>query len=423
MVWRLLGAVGLAGTSLVLIAVLWVVTHLRDLPEVDDEDLRAVPVIAPEDDAWLPLLDAEKALHVDENEAKQLFDWTRGTSCDERGAAALLAHNTGALAALAKADEKPGLALPPERAGWPDPFDKSAAADPILEDTWNLGRLRVLRALWLEGHGDATNAVSELLAAARFGYLVQGAAGAGLAHYMLGAGIKSVALGRLIDLASRSHLTPRALRALAVQTATLGANDRGFAAMWATKYRQQLKARELIEAHFAGRLPADPRANREMDAELLGGHVSPRLLALLPDAYLWQPKRSQALQAEVYRSWQSDASRTWLEHLRAQAAFDAPRLPLLLLLRPNAAGVALYRRTPIYDRFFARTCGENVRAAATTAILALLAYENEHGALPERLDELVPEQRERIPIDDFGRCAASLLARTPVGVVRRDRPT
>jgi len=172
--------------------------------------------------------------------------------------------------------------------------------------------------------------------------------------------------------------------------------------MWATEYRQQLRGRELIEAHFGGRLAADHETIQEVLAELLGRRISPRWLAFLPEAYLWQPNRSQALEAEVYRSRQSDASRTWLAHLRAQVDLHPPTATLLLLLRPDAAGIVLYQiGTPNYDRFVARKCGENVRAAATTAILALLAYQDEHGDLPQRLEQLVPDQLDHLPIDDF----------------------
>jgi hypothetical protein len=38
------------------------------------------------------------------------------------------------------------------------------------------------------------------------------------------------------------------------------------------------------------------------------------------------------------------------------------------------------------------------RAAATSTIFALLAYEREHGALPERLEELVPGELQRLPV-------------------------
>jgi len=187
MVWRLLGAIGLTGTSLLLLAAAWVVTHLRDLPEVADKDLRTVPVVATEEDAWQTLSNAQKLLQVDDSQAEQLTEWSRGRSWDEAAATALLARNAAAVDALAEADAKPALALPPDRTSRPDPFDKSAIAEPILEDTWawrKLGQLRVLRALLLARHGDTTNALNELLRAARFGNLVQGAADAGLVQYM-----------------------------------------------------------------------------------------------------------------------------------------------------------------------------------------------------------------------------------------------
>ncbi|HME73070.1 MAG TPA: hypothetical protein VKM54_24845 [Myxococcota bacterium] len=62
MVWRILGAIGVTGASLVLVAALWVATHLRDLPAVDDADLRAIPAVAPEADAAPALYRAKSLL-------------------------------------------------------------------------------------------------------------------------------------------------------------------------------------------------------------------------------------------------------------------------------------------------------------------------------------------------------------------------
>jgi hypothetical protein len=127
-----------------------------------------------------------------------------------------------------------------------------------------------------------------------------------------------------------------------------------------------------------------------------------RALWWLPVDYLYQPHRSEMLWTEFYRSLRRSAGQTYLAHSREALDVNRPKLLLRLLVGPNAAGLATwYITAPLWEEFVAQKCGQNVRAAATSTILALLAYEREHGALPERLDELVPRELEQVPIDDF----------------------
>jgi len=135
---------------------------------------------------------------------------------------------------------------------------------------------------------------------------------------------------------------------------------------------------------------------------LVDGHVATAFGDLLPRDYVYQPHRSEALSADFYRSLQRSAGRTYLELSFESFDTNSPAFLLRVLVGPNAVGLALWHfGASNLQRFVARKYGENVRAVATTSILALLAYEHEHSALPERLEELVPGELQRLPIDDF----------------------
>jgi len=398
MIYKLLCAIGLTGISLGLLATVWVATHLRDLPEVNDADLRTIHKVAGDVDAAPDLYRAESLLHIEKGKEESLWDWAKGKRWDESGVTDLLSENAAALEALTAADGKPGLAIPPERV-WRVPSVQSAN-EPVIQDTtaWrNLTCLRVLRALRLQRQGRAQAALAELLATARLGYVIEGAANGSLMHYMSGAAIKARALSRLIEVAASSELSREAFLALAAGVATLDANERGFADAWAGEYRVQLGFLEEISASM--RAHAGPKSLLPF---LIKRHFARALGTLLPVEYLYQPHRSAALWADFYRPLRRSAGQTYLAYTREATHENKLELLLRLVAGPNAVGLAYWHiGIPSREGFVARKCGENVRAAATSAILSLLAYEHEHGSLPDRLDELLPGELSQVPIDNF----------------------
>jgi hypothetical protein len=186
----------------------------------------------------------------------------------------------------------------------------------------------------------------------------------------------------------------------------LGANERGFAAAWAGQYRGTLGSLEGISVSSRA-----PDNGAKSLLKLLFEERSARVLGtVLPVEYLYQPHRTEALYVDSYRSLQRRGGQTYLVYSRE--ANDMNRLELQipigmrkalqLLLGPNAYGLAHWRMfAPELGHSVRFKCGENVRAAATSTILALLTYEHEHGSLPDRLDELVPGELNQVPIDDF----------------------
>ncbi len=403
MVRRILGGIAALLGTLALAVVLWVATHRRDLPAVDDADLRAIPAVAPEADAWPALDRAEALLALDQTAKHQLTEWGKGTSWDEPGVRALLARNAGALAALAEADGKRELALPPGHRSVQILLTGSLTDDPVVNDTFawkNLARLRLLNARALARHGRTRAALDEIFATAQLGDLIESNAGGGLSQYMTGSSIKSMALAELVEVAAKGRLSHSELRGLAARAASFGANTAGFSRACAGEYRTMMASQARLRASSLF------RAQRPAITLLVHAHVGEALRALIPEDYLYQRHRTEALWADFYRALQRDAVRPYAERMDNGPAMELLTMDLRDFYRavpsPNHTGLIVFRMgASAIVGLVARKSAENVRSAATSATLALLAYEREHGALPERLDALVPEDLERLPIDDF----------------------
>ncbi|MFP6602438.1 MAG: hypothetical protein VB862_07915, partial [Pirellulaceae bacterium] len=64
--------------------------------------------------------------------------------------------------------------------------------------------------------------------------------------------------------------------------------------------------------------------------------------------------------------------------------------------------IAIGLDAPDYRDFFVRRCAEDTALAATQALIALRAFHQDLGHLPEALAELVPDYLDAIPTDSFG---------------------
>src|SRR5262249_21817982 len=111
--------------------------------------------------------------------------------------------------------------------------------------------------------------------------------------------------------------------------------------------------------------------------------------ALLPRAYRWQPNRTAASLAELYR-----------EQRRKSALFCADALPGRggtefappSRFAPNALGRAAIAalRARNFDQFQLRRCALETHASLVEALIGAKAYSDAEGALPERLADLLP---------------------------------
>jgi hypothetical protein len=403
----------MTGVVVLLSAALWVGTHWRDLPPVDDADLRPLATVAPEDDAGPALYRAKALLRLDDAEAKQIREWVRGQGSDDAAIPSLLSRNAPALRALAEAHGKTGLTIPVARRpleAWeasretpadPQPkLDVSARTEDLI--AWRrLAWLSLAHALWLSRRGKDHAARDELLATARLGHLIEGAVGADVAHYTSAATMKSFVLRQLVEVAARARLSSGALRALASQVRMLGVNRQGFAATVAEEYRFEATAHERFAAWL------QMRADAWLHGRPAPGKPPPSTCwscgpLFLLGPFLYQPHRSEAVAASAHRAIQQDATQLYVARSTAPSLRDSLASVLRLLVGPNNIGTALALSWQFdWDSALARKCAENVRARAASTILLLLAYERDHGALPEHLYELVPAYADAVSINDF----------------------
>ena len=122
-----------------------------------------------------------------------------------------------------------------------------------------------------------------------------------------------------------------------------------------------------------------------------------------------------------------------VEDLEADIAVENPTIPWLLRgqLPIDRETLAWMRSTPILDslsmsllsdrRGWQWRCGRQSQVGPTQTLLALVAWQIEHGELPESLDQLVGPYLDRLPRQIVAQLASCCISH--MGLPMRSRPT
>ncbi len=377
MIRKLLKIVGFGLVGLVVGSGGWIAYGSRDLPQVDDADLRIER----------PPVDAERNLRThldrriermawDDDYAERVRRLVRAEDFDRSAASALLAQQREGLADLESLLRVPHFRIPPLRAE--APWDEVPRELHYRHLAWGLA----LRSRLAAEDGDAERAAHEAFLALDLGQRVERATGAGFVTVLTSRGIKKIGLDAL-DRASRiAGFEAEHSKELARRLDSYRAARQAWADMWAVEY--EFISSMIIE-------------------ELVG--VPSDLPAWVPERYVFHPNRSMQMLADAYRARRRTAWAPTCADMDFPLGWDPgdPVQKLRVVLGPNSVGRLLFHAggTPNMARMMLRRCQLDVEIGATQARLALRAWQSEHGSLPEDLEDLVPGYLDAVPVDAF----------------------
>ncbi len=345
----------------------WVSVNSFDAPMLDDADLAQVAAqIRAESDAYTHLRRAVLTLPWSLEE-QAAFREAAADKARER-----LPELDANLTELAVGLAAPRLELPR--------FDVDA-------DRWLFpGLLTLAHGLTLRAHmrqaaGDRDGALDDVFAILRLGHQLEGADEGVLTSAMLSLALKKTGLRIFRELAEGHASSAAEARHTTDRLAEFAVDPAHWQRMWAAEYRW---ARGMLQS------ATEPERDARLTPIWLG--------SLLPGSYLYQPNRTLGLVAERFRSAQRGSDQPCSK--LGDGAAD--RVQAWELVRPNPVGrVIVGLSTFDFTPFFEHRCAVNVELAATRTLLALKAYHSATGALPQRLDALVPDYLDALPIDDF----------------------
>jgi hypothetical protein len=365
-------AVGVAGTFKIL---------AFDAPPPDDADLLPHREPLPDDqNAYGLFEEAYARLEADLTEAQRRF--VSDVVDDEYDAAKAedaLKAGKDALALWREGLQRPGLQAPPIKG--------PGTQMPYVYEWLSLSQLADLRALHLQQQGKHAEALDAAMDAVRFGRMLMDTK-SGVVGYLIGATVEGVGLARirrmLPDARLSADILTEAVRALQPEQ-PIGTH---YAAAMRVEYAVLVRAVEDLKAGRAGPGSMEME-NLGYEAGLSGFLLQVNRTKRGIAAYLG-PRMRQASQplAEARLpdppGWPGRRKAAW----RCAGGNGVGHLMLVLILYGT-------------EGMFELKCEREVRIAATRLLLALKAYTQETGRLPDQLDALVPGYLDAVPRDGF----------------------
>jgi hypothetical protein len=341
-------------------------------PEVDDSDLAiATPSIPDAENGYTVLSNGLSALWQPEDIEDEIANMALGTNWNQQLATTVIASNRFVLDALdaalrAPAFQAPKLNLDPsayKRVEW-----RAAARLACLqaEQSFREGRE-------LEGYRCALDVV-------RLGGRLQESNG-GIVDYLVGCLIRSLGLETI-----RRHLPDCALSAAQLSAIAAGvlqqeASTEALTNAFKVDYQYAIGS---LAATWSGK-PAG-KSNNPLER-----------IKLTP---VYNHRRTQSLFANETRAL---IAATSLPHSKRRLPPPSPSPSRVgLMLSGNAVGKITFQISESANRrFLIFKSQDRVQIHATAALVAMRAYQIEHGRLPNQLTQLVPKYLPALPIDDF----------------------
>jgi hypothetical protein len=390
----------LALAALVLLPTLglpaWIALNRSDLPEPDDADLLIeVPEVPEEDDAFAWFRKAAAAMVW--NDSKASDERLRSIRLRETSEPselewieAMMRVNDRAFLLLEAGLAAPGIVIPP----WTlDDMQDAAGTFDVVLPIQTLVRLSAAHARNLAERGRPMQAIESAILGMRVGRKLAEARAPQLVSMMMVVGIQGISLVEIERLLPDARLSASQARELAGRLDGWRWDEDAWRRAWSAEYAWIKEVSAGLEAD-SNDADWDLGEKASLDEWIT--------YELLPADYAFQMNRTLSLSADMYREL-SDASQrpcqaTWSHP--APAMSDWWKLPTVLA--PNPVGRILIEiARPNFTSFDLKRCHLATRISLVQARLALHAYQHEHGSLPERLEELVPDYLDAVPEDRF----------------------
>lgn len=272
----------------------------------------------------------------------------------------------------------------------PEVTDVSAYL-PYFSRWRKITNLRLLSALNTYRGKEEAQAFEEVISVLRFGHLMEGSESV-FTSYLVGTAIKEQALATFRRMIPRSTLSPgelvehaEFLNAFRVDTGNLQDTFRAQYAFIVSSLNNIL----------AGRFPL---------ADLVPGIDGSRSPSQFALGLMVQKNKTRRLFIETFRKQLENAGRSYaaMDLFHQPVYRDPVNTMTSLLLTENGLGKVLHHESlSTINAVLTRKCRLNVSVAGTRIMIAMKAYEEKHGGLPQTLADLVPDFLLSIPPDDF----------------------
>lgn len=364
---------------LVLVGVTAVLIWGHDGPPPDDADLLlARPTLAPEDNGLTYLLAATNTVYWPTAQRDLLREMVRGEKWEAGLATEVLDRNVETFRLLDKALACAAIQVSTSRNSFLDiPFT----------EVRNYGHLKLLLAHDNARSGRNGEAVRQAADVIALGQKMEDA-GAALIGYLVGVAtaeqgfttVRQFALDGILSAEQCIHLLT--LPALQSNPSIDVAN--AFRGEYEYGTREVLSVMESLQHKHVRSIYGIP------------------FFIPVGSPYFYQPNNTARLYESAIGPWVKRCGSPYQDVRNAVEIEEDEKLSWTVLLRPNGVGkVMVALLEPVMGNVYLRALRMETSTSATRVILALRAFEHEHGGFPDQLNQLVPGFLGSIPRDPF----------------------
>jgi hypothetical protein len=356
----------------------------RDIPPPDESFfIIERPEVAPEDNAYTYFLQATNFLYSPSNLTAISGPWI-GDSLEIDEIRDIVEQNTKCLELIRQGTDCSIYQAPY--------IDSHTAELPRLGPWMTMAKVLTCEAKVAQSDGRYTEAASSCISGLRFGDLTQQGA-ASLIHYLVGMAVINPALGQMRILAQDKRIPPDDLAELAEALDIFNSLNDGLCRI--------LKLEYLFDASTIDEMSKQREPSKWLQ-RISGGDGRLRRFLQRRSArsnYVFQPNRSKKLFADYFCT-----------HIQNVPCFyqdiswpvEEVKISKWEMLKPNAVSRMLVGLLmPSTKTIFVAKCRAQSHAEGTRLVVACNRFEREKGQWPERLQDLVPEFLEAVPVDPF----------------------
>lgn len=358
-----------------------------DIDPIDDSDLSLqVITISDEENSYYDLIKIEDVLYQPEERREEIIDMTEGRAWDEKLAEEIIFKNKEAFELFSLATKKskyqnPNLAIPE---------NINLYTEFTAMSSWRImSEYSSIRALYLSRQGKDKEAIEEALNSLYIGQKIQDSQ-VSLLEYLVAISIKERGLETVQKIIASADLDNIELKKYVSELKQFYENENGFIAVSKGEYN-------------VGSLSIDALVNGDFDVFKYSTEEQNKDMAKkLNNNYYFRPNKTKALFASYARKKIKNANQFCNNIENVEIKRLAPTSYLEMYISENLVGKVL--NDIIANSSFAviiKKCNEDSLVSSTQALIAIKAYQNDYGNLPDSLNQLVPGYLESVPLDYF----------------------
>ena len=355
-----------------------------DIDSIDDSDLQLEVILVPdEENAYFDLMKIDDTIYEPVGKRKEILDMVNNNAWNQELAEEIILNNQEAFELFTLAAQKPKFQDPV--LSNPDNI-KPDIVLPSLASWRIMSEYSSIKATYLLKQGQDENAIKEALISVQIGQKIQESQ-LTLIEYLIAMVMKERGLETVQSIIISANIESNKLKDYNESMSGFYRNENGFINIIKIGYSWDAMMINAIET-------GDIEMLQSMGWE--DGDEYPK------NDYYFRPNKTKEFFIKEAKSIIKNANQYCNNIQLPENNIELSSSLIKNYLTENVKGETMfYISRGSRNSLFEKKCNEDSLVSATQTLIALKAYRNDYGDLPDSLNQLVPDYMESVPLDYF----------------------